>query len=197
MLSKLCSSFSFVFKDDEILGCASAFERYLTRIDPHTLSKDDRVYIITHDMKRVDVAYYISDVDGLMSEESLWILNEEDILVYNLEEINPIGDSVYVIIGDPKIEPNIKDNHLPINTIYNKYGNPDIIISINKLYVKDIEVGDLIMNDWTYTLYVHNKKYNIDTNTVTIDYENYNNLNTSELLSYDTVTILRLKLLGG
>ena len=202
--------FLFVSENGDVLDESSSFYKYLTKIDPHILSKGDRAYIISGDMKQFDIAEcnVYKDYISLDTRNSLWTLRDHDNLVYknNDDEIDPIGRAVYAIVSDSMISttstlfPNIRDGTNTINSIYVNFGNQDILMYVYKLYAKDIEEGDFIVNNWLDTYLVSGIEYDTntdDTDDMIIGYIFNDDIFDYKESQYEILTVIRLRLLGG
>lgn len=181
----------FIIDDQPVI---THFTRYLSKIDPRTLICGDRVFIISEDFTQIIHAYIDGDFTLHVGENEKWNMCHINMQVYNVYN-NKFNYYVYIMtcnntIYDTELGMNI-NTHISCDIDTNI--TPDLTLSIAKICVKDVVVGDIITESWDSPMFVVNTRY--DNNLCMI----YLNVGNTEI-DYDPldiITVIRLKLLGG
>lgn len=118
-------------------------KRLLTKIDPHTLSDNDLVYIISDDLQTFEVAIVIRDANYdkvLYSEYNTYNLVPNDTDVYFKDGTK--RGSIYAI--NSNILTCIRQHDL--FDIVHVQGTPQLLMNALARIANDIYIGDIILN---------------------------------------------------
>jgi hypothetical protein len=127
-----------------------SFDGLLTRINLYTLQNNDMVYAISDDLKRIIQVFYYN-VNGRVTLDSdeytpTQIIDENTLQLGNGEIFHVYGILSNPVLGDIQIRDRSYRGFDTLTPVYVAEGVPDIQFHLERIDIRDIRVGDFIIN---------------------------------------------------